>query len=208
MNKALFFLYLMFISLHLYSAEKRVMEAGSINADILFTANPTGKILVNDEIDMISDVDHKHNHIDRYPYEEWLGFPVIVSGATMDGNLCVNLDEDLNLEMVYQTGTQLTCMDNDGAIMPGWPQTLDYQNMSCPSYGDVDGDGVQEIVVGTSFYGLYGSIYAFETDGTLLPGFPNSSGGTVRTPSLADLDYDGDMEIVYTYNNSGIGYLL
>jgi uncharacterized repeat protein (TIGR01451 family) len=70
-----------------------------------------------------------------------------------------------------------------------------------PVIGDIDGDGSLEIVFGTydpkkehNSVGLWG----LEADGTPMAGFPLSTGGVgVRAaPTLADLDGDGDLEIL------------
>ncbi len=66
---------------------------------------------------------------------------------------------------------------------------------SAPSVGDIDGDGLPEIVW-TSIYG----VYAHRLDGSLLAGFPIVAPGPNlefrSTPTLADLDGDGRMDII------------
>ncbi|NOX29399.1 MAG: VCBS repeat-containing protein [Actinobacteria bacterium] len=69
---------------------------------------------------------------------------------------------------------------------------------SPPTIGDVDGDGIDEIVFGT----LDGYIYVYEGDGTLVWSKPailagqTSPSAISSAPVVADLDNDGDVEIV------------
>ncbi len=62
-----------------------------------------------------------------------------------------------------------------------------------PTVGDIDNDGNLEIVVGA--WNHY--IYAWNLDGSLVPGFPAIVYDTVwSSPTLVDLDGDGWLEIV------------
>ena len=66
-------------------------------------------------------------------------------------------------------------------------------------FGDIDGDGVDEIVIGTAnVTGVLGILYAFEKDGTPVTGFPINNGGSARSVVLGDLDLNGSMEIITT----------
>ena len=38
----------------------------------------------------------------------------------------------------------------DGSNVTGWPKTLSFNAQGAPSYGDIDGDGEAEIVIGTA----------------------------------------------------------
>lgn len=87
-----------------------------------------------------------------------------------------------------------------GAILPGWPQDTGHvvQNgnqagVTGPlAAGDLDGDGVPEIVV-TSFSTF---VSAYKLDGSLLWRFQNgdtAEGGAV----IGDIDHDGKNEVVY-----------
>ncbi len=70
--------------------------------------------------------------------------------------------------------------------------------------GDVDGDGLSEIIFGT-YDPLYGNagpvgLWILEHDGSPKAGLPWSSGtsGIISAPSLGDLDKDGDVDIAAT----------
>lgn len=68
---------------------------------------------------------------------------------------------------------------------------------STPAVGDLDGDGAPEIVVTSADH----HVYAWNPDGSLLPGFPTWQKDTTwSSPSLADVDDDGFAEIVIAYD--------
>ncbi len=66
------------------------------------------------------------------------------------------------------------------------------------SYGstalaDLDGDGADEVI----FANRNGQLYAVRGDGSIFPGFPYNTGIAISsTPSVADIDEDGQPEIV------------
>jgi len=97
----------------------------------------------------------------------------------------------------------------DPNLMPGWPQPLDgntsgYLDESMFIATDLDNDGQKEIFSQSD--GEY--VYLWDVQGQLLPGFPkyvsydqfiNPDIG-LGTPAVADLDDDGQKEIVYSIN--------
>jgi hypothetical protein len=94
--------------------------------------------------------------------------------------------------------------------VPGWPVELNYPTDGVAAFGDIDGDGKGEIVVTTHQPSSYtdGKIYAFETNGTNVYGFPlTTDGGPLRSPVLADLDQDGSMEIIVAVRDWPEGFI-
>jgi len=85
--------------------------------------------------------------------------------------------------------------------MPGWPITVGGSGLFAPWRGlvfaDLDLDGDQEVVMSSTD----GRLYAWQHDGTPVAGFPvnlkhASQVYAQSAPTVADLDADGDLEIV------------
>lgn len=100
---------------------------------------------------------------------------------------------------VATRGGKLDGFDDRGRPLPGWPVDIHadpYAIVSQPSLGDLDGDGVLEVVWG----GGDGSVGAWRADGSVVAGFPRVlSGGGIQTQiALADLDGQPGVEIVAT----------
>ncbi|MBC8415405.1 MAG: VCBS repeat-containing protein, partial [Candidatus Cloacimonetes bacterium] len=120
-----------------------------------------------------------------------------------------DLDNDGSLEIIlgqrlYPNGHVLV-FNSDGTTYLGWPQSLDYMCVATPSVGDVDNDGEIEICA-VSFY----SVFLWDKDGVTKPGWPklNVAGGmSYAQPVFADLDDDGDMEILHSYYTSNTNYV-
>ncbi len=117
-------------------------------------------------------------------------------GESMEGGIFCNMDFDSDLEIVYVIGKAIRAWNIDGTDVPGWPVTLSFEVQGAPAFGDIDGDGTAEIVVGTSNWDNEGVIYAFEKDGTPVTGFPINHGATQSSIVLADLNNDGALEII------------
>ena len=87
---------------------------------------------------------------------------------------------------------------NDGTTVSGWPQDVGYTgHLRTAVLFDLDGDGYLEIIVPN------GGLIVLNHDGTIYPGWPQQmEGGCNATPSVADVDNDGVIEIcAVTYTN-------
>ncbi|MBK9087597.1 MAG: VCBS repeat-containing protein [Holophagales bacterium] len=76
----------------------------------------------------------------------------------------------------------------------GWPQDTGLLvDRSSPAVGNLDDDADLEIVVGT----VGKKVYAFNPNGTLVPGWPVTVTGEVNSsPAIGDIDGDGFNEVV------------
>ncbi|MEZ5196307.1 MAG: FG-GAP-like repeat-containing protein [Bacteroidales bacterium] len=141
-------------------------------------------------------------------YPNW---PVQLVGNSSRGGIYCNLDEDDELEIVYNVEQQVYAWNVDGSVVDGWPQTVQLFPDGAPAFGDIDGDGEGEIVVSTRSAGTgnTGRLHAFHKDGTVVSGFPVTLiGGTTKTPVLADLNGDNTFEIILeerAYPNGYVG---
>jgi hypothetical protein len=109
----------------------------------------------------------------------------------------------------------LQAVDAYESDLPGWPLAFDFvsgDNAHGPgsaAIGDIDGDGTQDIVIGSgicsagpqyAYHRCFG-IDAIGGDGSRLPGFPKPipwPGSTQAVmPAIGDLDGDGLKEIVF-----------
>jgi hypothetical protein len=183
------------------AGQVKVIDASSIsiNLPVRFFPDVEGKVVVDE-----SYFNYLSSKISRDDISVFPGWPVSRAGTNERGGVYGNLDDDPELELVYPLGSALYAFNIDGSDVTGWPKTLDYPTDGAASFGDIDGDGIGEIVVTTHQTATFafGTIYAFEINGTDVAGFPVATeGGGVRTPVLADLDNDGALEIIIAVRN-------
>jgi len=101
---------------------------------------------------------------------------------------------------ISETGDVMTMDLRFDRWKDGWPIDLDEPlGTMTPRVADLDGDGDAEIIVAAES----GSIYAWHHDGSpvismsaVLGRFAVVPGGITRSPSVADLDGDGDAEVI------------
>jgi M6 family metalloprotease-like protein len=127
------------------------------------------------------------------------GFPKS-TGLQVSSQIALgDLDKDGFLEIVFVGKNKIYAyshvgvLENNFPIQIGSPQTgpIDL-TFSSPILADLDGDGVNEILVGSS----ENQLEAFHNTGERVEGFPLSTGGKVNsTAAVFDLDNDGDLEV-------------
>ena len=118
-----------------------------------------------------------------------------------------DLDNDGDLEIIIPSSSSMYVYHHNGTLFPGFPVTGAH-SLTAAGVGDLDGDGTLEIVAGS--YVASGSpsdyVYAWNSDGTAVPGFPVITDGSVKVaPALADLDNDGTLEIIADCWNQSAG---
>jgi len=134
------------------------------------------------------------------------------SATTATGDLVFHFTDNAPLEPLY---IRVTLQANPTADHPysytdsvlvqatlnqvGFPVTR--SDIAYPvAAADLLGDGKLEIVA----YGQNDSLYVIESDGTIAPGFPVYIGYTTMGPAIADVDNDGQKEIVIAQRSDGI----
>lgn len=122
-----------------------------------------------------------------------------------------DLDLDGDLEIIYPSDNSLYIRHHTGELFHGWPVGAP-DAIGSPAVADIDDDGAMELIAGT-LAGPVGpepfEVYVWKLDGSVLPGFPVPTSGTVKsTPAVGDLDNDGSLEIVAAaYDTSNVDYL-
>lgn len=145
------------------------------------------------------------------------GWPVNLTFYTYQGRgpappaepiAIADLDGDGKAEVIAGYGEKVTVFKGDGTILAGWPQTMTTATNSYPSLksmpvvGDVDGDGLKEVVAVTTD----GTLFVWGPTGVLKPGWPRAityttdwgTMGAWLSLSLADVDRNGVLDIVAT----------
>jgi hypothetical protein len=122
-----------------------------------------------------------------------------------------DLDGDGALEIIFGTKNdssglkRVMALKHNGASPPGFPYTALGAINGDVVVGDLDDDGAAEL----AFFCKSGYVYAVRQNGANYPGFPKypgfpASDEWVGSPALGDMDADGQLEIVYVPNESGL----
>jgi hypothetical protein len=159
------------------------------------------------------DVEHRL-HVVRQDGSIYPGFPITRTVPWDDSPgpspALGNLDADPGLEILWPINgggqrCDLVVVDTglsdgtSGLVKAGWPVQLPGNTESSPVIGDINGDGMPDIVIGIGGGATDSpnNLYAFHATGAPMTGFPITLGGPVRaTPVLCDLDGDGNINIV------------
>ncbi len=116
--------------------------------------------------------------------------------------------------------TNVAVYDHEGQLLPGWPVHFGgADEVRAITAGDLDGDGLFEIVVNKTSSGPATAVY--QLDGSMRAGWPQVDhascdpeppaeecwdfGGYNQNIGLADLDGDGYLDVVSTYDAIGFG---
>ncbi len=147
------------------------------------------------------------------------GWPVGSGGVWITNLAAGDLDGDNILEIIAipflfggQTGANISVYRGNGSDFPNFPVDIPYNEIyHRPTMGDVDGDSKHEMLVsGHQLYGGMGTesrVYSYDLDtGQVTPGYPfnptvgypyfNRSRIQESAPLIADLDNDGDAELI------------
>lgn len=149
------------------------------------------------------------------------GFPQHAPGATWDSNafevpfVVADLDGDGDLEAVaaHTLGNnahyyRISAFDELGTRLFTRDFSSTTESAVSLDFGDVNGDGVKEIAVVSreAFQNADINLHVLDADGNSWPGYPvylyhmSGTDSVAGTPFLADLDGDGDLEVVVGIN--------
>jgi hypothetical protein len=188
---------------------------GDIDGDplpeIIFCVN-----ISTDASGKVYALNHNGTLVPGWPFAT--GVPGAGSQVTSSPALA-DLDKDGNREVIVvadrDQGTMYV-LNGNGTVKSGWPRGVGAASgqarVASPVLGDLDADTFLDI----AYPGSDGKLYAFRRDGVPLPGFPVTyavglNEATQSTPSLADIDGDQRLEIlfgdetgkVHAYNHDG-----
>ena len=123
------------------------------------------------------------------------GFPVNLSEETEYAPVIGDINNDDIPEIALATkNNRVYLYNNSGTILPGWPRQVDTTITSPPIIGNIDSSIYPDIIICAD-----DKIFAWRKNGATLSGWPITalgSTGELKTPALADLDDDGDVELL------------
>jgi PKD repeat protein len=141
------------------------------------------------------------------------GWPQIVNSTgryLTSSPALADLDGDGALEAIIGSYDYRVCAyKGDGSSPAGWPVTMpgrvDGSSVpTSPAVGDIDGDGAPEVIIATNDPNY--RLYAINHDGSFVAGWPPAVTLTGATTAvIADLDMDGDVEVVLGASPGGTG---
>ena len=116
-----------------------------------------------------------------------------ISVVASTGGLTRLLDVYLTADQL-NSDAQISAWNVDSnAFQPGFPHEVnDMQFLTTASVADIDGDGLPEILAGSSVY----DVHAVDRNGEETSDWPKLAGDAVyTTPSVGDFDGDGTLEV-------------
>lgn len=127
-------------------------------------------------------------------------WPVSFNGNWMISSPALaDMDGDSTLEIICSDlessfGQTYILKPDGSSINSQWPIPLPNIPAVTPTVGDLDDDGSLDIIINSTR-----EMYAFNTDGDLIEGWPFSNEGTkfsFQSPIAVDLDRNGSLEVV------------
>ncbi|MDX1442690.1 MAG: VCBS repeat-containing protein [Gammaproteobacteria bacterium] len=163
------------------------------------TALGSAPMLVDTDSDQVDEI-----FFEGYGFEAD-GTPIAGWASAGPLHAAADIDADGKMDFIYIEGGQLHAKNLDGTSLPGFPLTPDHGATDTsperiPVIGDVTGDGSLDIVVfnGINLNVSHFIVDVYANDGTRQYSFDTSYGSPdTPAPALADLDGDGDAEIVF-----------
>ena len=128
------------------------------------------------------------------------GFPLTFASNTtykpMRGLALADLNNDGADEIILCHNEEINVIDGQGNVL--WTQTLVGGMAQYPAaIGDINNDGILEIVALTAYGNARGGINVFDASGNILMTTVSNNNPLICAPVLADLNNDGELEIIF-----------
>lgn len=128
------------------------------------------------------------------------GFPLSFASNTtykpMRGLALADLNNDGADEIILCHNEEINVIDGQGNVL--WTQTLAGGMAQYPAaVGDINNDGVLEIVVLTAYGNARGGFNIFDASGNVLFSTVTNNNPLICAPTLVDLNDDGELEIIF-----------
>jgi hypothetical protein len=113
------------------------------------------------------------------------------------------LNNDGKDEIIFSANKRLYAYQGNGNLL--WQRLLLKDSDWPPAVADVTGNGNLEVVIiaHDCYFSTVGHVYVVDNTGQILPGWPVNIGVSYipASPTLADLDNNGQMEIIFGSQN-------
>ncbi|MBR3427673.1 MAG: T9SS type A sorting domain-containing protein [Bacteroidales bacterium] len=128
------------------------------------------------------------------------GFPLSFSSNTtykpMRGLALADLNNDGADEIILCHNDEINVINGQGNVL--WTQTLVGGMAQYPAaVGDINNDGILEIVTLTAYGNARGGINVFDASGNVLMATVTNNNPLICAPVLADLNNDSELEIIF-----------
>lgn len=153
----------------------------------------TKEVLLEASNPLATSRDEGFDQVEPWP----INVPAHPNFKSFRGVTLADIDSDGTEDILVAAFNKIHAFKGNGDII--WSFTLTGTATYPPSVADVTGDGNLEVVQLTGGIPNNGRVYIFDNEGEVMPGFPISYGNQwiLSAPALADLDGDGQMEIVF-----------
>lgn len=133
--------------------------------------------------------------------DHWMINAPALADVDGDGTLDIVFGERVSSNQGFVHAVKMDGMP----INANWPVEVAATPAFTPSIADVDNDGNNDVVIAASSAGMY----IFDNQGQVFPGFPVVDPNvkySYQSPILADLDDDGDLEIIGSNHGDAPGF--